>query len=46
MKPIALPIVLLILGLLAASFFFGVDVEGLIKGFLKFLGGILRGPGN
>ncbi len=46
MKPIALPIVLLLLALLIANLFFGVDVEALAEGFLDFLGDILDGPGK
>lgn len=45
MKKIILPVVILILGLAVAQFFFGVDVEGLLEGFGEFLAEILDGPG-
>ena len=45
MKKFILPLCVVILGLAAAKFLFGVDVEGLTEGFLAFLSDILDGPG-
>lgn len=45
MKKIIWPIIIFILGLAAAQFFFGVDVEGLTDGFVDFLSDLLDGPG-
>lgn len=45
MKKIFLPILIFIIGLFVAQYFFGVDVEGLIEGFLEFLREIFDGPG-
>lgn len=43
MKKTALPIAILIAGLIVAQVFFGVDVKSLTAGFLGFLADILRG---
>ena len=45
MKKFILPLVVAVLGLAVAKFFFGVDVEGLFEGFIDFLSDLLDGPG-
>jgi len=45
MKKIILALCVFILGLAAAKFFFGVDIEELGEGFLEFITEILNGPG-
>ena len=39
------PIVIFIIAIAVAHFFFKVDVEGFFKGFIDFLGELLDGPG-
>ncbi len=43
MKKIIFPLFVLILALAAAKFLFGVDIEGLSEGAIKFLSDILDG---
>lgn len=45
MKTIVWPLVLCIIGLAVAQFFFGVDIEELLEGFGSFIADILDGPG-
>lgn len=45
MKKMTLPIIILIIAIAIAHFFFKVDVEGFFKGFIDFLGELLDGPG-
>ena len=45
MKKFIFPLCVVILGLAAAKYFFDVDIEGLVEGFLDFLADILDGPG-
>jgi hypothetical protein len=45
MKKIIWALIIFVLGLAAAQYFFGVDVEGLTEGFIDFLSDLLDGPG-
>jgi len=45
MKKFMFPLIVFILGLAAAQYFFGVDIEGLAEGTIDFLAEILDGPG-
>ena len=45
MKKIIFALIVFALGLAAAQFFFGVDIEGLTEGFIDFISDILDGPG-
>lgn len=45
MKAILWPVILFVIGMLIAQFFFGVNVERLLEGFGDFIAEILDGPG-
>ena len=45
MKVIFWPVILFVIGLAIAHFFFGINVERLLEGFGDFVAEILDGPG-
>lgn len=45
MKVIAWPIILVIIGMVIAQYFFDIDIERLFEGFVDFITTILDGPG-
>ena len=45
MRKIILPLTIFILGLFVAKQFFGVDIEDLAEGYVKFLSDLFKGPG-
>lgn len=45
-KPLLLPIIAFLIGLVVADYVFGVDVKEMFEGAGNFILGILKGPGN